>query len=879
MLERDASLLDRDDSVMLLIFRCATDSSPMVRDSALTLIARLITLKPTLEEDCTRAILACSSDQTLGVRKRCVGLMKDIYVRTERHDLRLSVIEQLLQRMTDYEESVVTLTRQVLEEMLFAPFYQSIDSIHSSPQVKVSLEELVTLVVDCVRKSGNVAPTLELFVKKLLTTNEKATSHNFPVCKAIVASLFERIVHDTDSDDKPTLPALLQSITVFAKAKATLFTPDQLETLHPYIGHLSSADDLLLFRSAVIIYRCVLPCLSSAHNTLLKDVQNDLFKSVAKLARTELNEVMACLWTINGVLQNTERLVRLAISVLKGIKQTSSVKLDDPGNADALGRVRSYIRIAGCVGKHCDLEKFQDNFNQAFPDVKPNTVAGLIVDFVAPFSYSSYPREVRVMALESLGSVCQSWPGQYGREQARLALSSVFDEDQKDLQNIVLKAFLDFFSIHEGRSEKNIQMADAPENEISGKLGGSLRASDNDGAAALIAQNFLNPMLRAAVSAQDSHAETAIEVIASINRQGLIHPKECAGALVALETSTTPAIAKTAFETHKVLHQQHESMFDREYMRAVQEAFNYQRDVVGDPTGALQRPFSAKLAPLFEIIKTSSSKYQKKFLTNLCTKVDFDLKKLDTSGNPPDHLLLARFVSQNLAFFEYGQITELVAAISCIERTVGATGTVLAHAIETEVFPAKVEPSNENEANAEISRAPTENSLPQCDAGTLKHFSVAATVLLILWETRSYLRRLYGINFHVKQKEGKANQKELNKAPTKTQGTSGDRYCDAIAKLMDSLGSAEGMASICRQFATLLSIDDELKVTADDDDDGAHSIGEAEDVGAALAAATGSKSAKRRSSMSGGSTPKKAKKGRPGKKKQSGDMEDDADVD
>ena len=49
-------------------------------------------------------------------------------------------------------------------------------------------------------------------------------------------------------------------------------------------------------------------------------------------------------------------------------------------------------------------------------------------------------------------------------------------------------------------------------------------------------------------------ALTAIEVIASINRQGLVHPKEPGLALVALETSRNPVIAEVAFQKQYLLH-------------------------------------------------------------------------------------------------------------------------------------------------------------------------------------------------------------------------------------------------------------------------------------------------------------------------------------
>jgi cohesin loading factor subunit SCC2 len=882
MLEKDPSLLDRDASVMRVILRCATDASPMVRDSALSLIAKCIALKPKLEDDGCRSILTCAADPTAGVRKRCIGLLKDIYLKTSRTELKLAIVDSFLQRTTDTEESVATLARQTFEDIWLTPFHELIDSSQDGSKLKVGLGERVTLIVSLVQRSETALETLGFCLRKILSDNSKTASLNFKVCKAMVATMFEKLVEDEGSE-KEFQQALLQTITVFAKANAKLFSPDQLETLHPYIGNLATAEDLFIFRSVVVIYRCVLPYLSSAHNSLLKEVQNDLFKSVAKLARSELNEVMACLWTINGVLRNTDRLVKLTISVLKPIQHYRNVDLADNSNSAIVARAKSYIRIAGCVGRHCDLEKYEPHFKSAFPSWKGGSVAGLMVDTIVPFTLPKQPLELRVMALESVGSICQSWPAQFSRDEPRKILSMVFKEDNVSLQNIVLKSFAEFFAMHEGKAEKSVvPSAEKADQDNSTRLGGSLKASDNDGAAALIAQHFLQSMLRVAQSRQDAYALTAIELIASINRQGLVHPKECAGVLVSLETSTVPAIAKVAFDTHKMLHQQYESMFEREYMRAVQEAFYYQRDVVGDSSGASARPYVAKLAPLFDIIKTSNSRYQKKFLSNLCSKVDFELKKLDSTGDPPEHLLLARFVAQNLAFFDYSQLAELVSAVGCIERIVSATGTVVAHSIETEIFPPRMvaplgelssEPVPQGPGNAE--------PLPQVNPSVLRQLATAAASLSMLWEARTYLRRLYGIHAHVRDKEGKAAAKELNKSATKVQGVTGDKFWDAISRNMEALNSEEQMISKCREFATLLAIDDEFKVGEDEDAEGDSfdAVADLDDTGAGPGSLGGQRPGKRKNSVSS-QNPAKRPRGRKsgsGKKRASTEPDDDMD--
>ncbi|KAJ5179875.1 Armadillo-like helical [Penicillium capsulatum] len=456
MLEKDPNLLDRDATVMRVILRCTTDASPMVRDSALSLIAKCIALKPKLEEEGCRSILACAADQTAGVRKRCIGLLKEIYHKTSRQELKLAILDSFLQRTGDHEDAVATLARRTFEEIWLAPFHGSIDSTSDVPRLKMAIGEQVGLIIDLVQRIEAALDPLSTSLKAVLSDNSKSAALNFKVCKTMVSVMFQRLVEDADTSGKEFQQALLQTITVFAKANAKLFSPDQLAALHPYVGNLATQEDLFIFRSVVVIYRCVLPHLSSTHNTLLKDVQNDLFKSVAKLARSELNEVMACLWTINGVLQNTDRLVKLTLSVLKPLQQYKSDDLSSDRNEGLLARAKSYVRIAGCVGRHCDLEKYASHFKKAFPTWTGASVADLMVDSVIPFTYTNQPSDLRVMALESLGSICQSWPGQFGREPARKTMSQVFCEDSPGLQNIVLRSFADFFAIHEGKSEKAV---------------------------------------------------------------------------------------------------------------------------------------------------------------------------------------------------------------------------------------------------------------------------------------------------------------------------------------------------------------------------------------------------------------------------------------
>ena len=907
MLEKDPSILDRARSVKNIILKCATDTSPMVRDAALTLIGKCITLKPALEAEFLNHILHLSNDPAIGVRKRSMKLLKDIYLRNSNRDVRAAVCDSLLQRAKDLDTGVVDLARQTFEEMWIAPFSMIVDLSNSGPQNEISLRSQILLMIKTVSRGANVPPILVSLLKEILSNRSKSAEVNFRVCKIFVSTAFDVMIDSAQIADAPEQSQILETLTLFAKAEPRLFVSDQLQILQPYIGSINSLNDLNIFRPVVVIFRCVLPALSSVEHGLLEEIQTALLKSVSKLSKNELSEVAECLWTINGTLQKPEPLVKLIASVLKGLHSLEKVDFEVVGSKENLGRAKKYIQIAGYFGKQCDFESYATALQRVIPWFKDGSVASHIVQSLQPFTSPSQPLALRAVSLDSIGLICQSWPFIFTQPIVSKAFASILQQGEQDLQEIVLSNFRDFFANAEHQTAPKLEENGVSDASPVPKLGGSMTANERDSASALITQHFLKDILGIALASQELSAQTATEVIASINRQGLAHPKESGPALVALETSTNAAIANVAFEEHRILHQQHESMFEREYMRAIHETFKYQKDIVKDPLGFTAQPLAAKLSGMWEIIKTSKAKYQKKFLSNYCSKIDFDPTKLANSGDANEILRFSRFLTENIAFFDFTRLDELLHAISCMEKIVAATGSSVAHSISTEVFHIIVEVdiqadrndvmNNESAANHSLpdgaecsghlpSQSSATGSKPPIDPLRLKILTTAAIILSSLWETRTYLRRLYGQNASQQRREsvkGKPATKDYSKAPTRVQGVSGEKLTATIANKIASLDNEEDMVKQCEEFVELLSVDNEVKVNTESEESFGErpetpGLDEEDERDTPMSGA--SRGVKRKSSVSAAGTPSK-KRGRPplGKKKSSKRSMDSEDSD
>ncbi|KAI9799826.1 MAG: hypothetical protein M1825_004386 [Sarcosagium campestre] len=841
LIEKDPTILERGAYVMQYILERSRDPSPLVRDSAMGLIGKCLALNPSLEDEIWKSVRARVIDLQVGVRKRSMKILKDIYLRTGKKDVKTAIADALLHRVMDTDEGVADLARQMLEETWMVPFVRSEQDGPATFQHKLAVKEQVILMVRTVQRGESVSSVLESLLKSLLAKDAKNCAANFQVCKAMVASMFDDILDDDEQTDRPRRNEVLRTLTVFAQAKPNLFTTEQVELLQPYIEHLSKNDDLEIYKSVIVIYRWVLPRLSSIKNSFLVAVQQALLASLNKLGRLQLGEVVSCLWTINGVLQNIDRLSRVVISCIKGINAARSKDL----SKDVFSVTR-YITIAGLFGKICEFDADIERFKAAFPVWKGDSVPSLMIEAFAPFTSPKTPHAVRRAALDAVCAVCQSWPKQFLKEQVCSAFEIVFREGNQELENLVLKGIRDYLSLEEKRSEKGANSGGNDDDEDeSGRIGRSF-ANENDGISSSLIQRFLKQTIRIALASQDAFALTAVEVMASVSRQGLVHPKECSFAMVALETSQNAAIAGIASREHRALYQKHETIFGKEYMKAVHQAFIYQRDVVKDAQGATAHPFVSKLRPLFEVIKMSNAKVRKKFLANMCSRIDFDTSKLEVQAEVPSHLQYARFLVENLAFFEYSTLDDLLHVLSCMERVVTGTGTIVAHALETEIFKVQLDPAENGDGGEQM--AVVQSVEPPVDPTRRRQLVTASMILSCVWEVRNFLRKLYGVGSASKQRESKS--KDLAKPPSKFPFVSGDKMWEEIGRVMKALSSAEAGTAQCKAFVELMSVDDDFKLAVGEDGDVRMQTPSDDDMAGTPAPASGSGKGRKRRTTS-----------------------------
>jgi cohesin loading factor subunit SCC2 len=794
MVEADPTILDRETIVKALIFRCANDSSVSVRDSALSLVGKCIELRPALEGEMMSFILQHLEDIGITVRKHAIRLCKEIYVQKAKAEARSLIAEALLCRVRDLDGGVRELACQAIEEIWMRPFYPKI----TSAQFKRAIAEQVALMVKIQRSNGASASLAD--VLQNILSHSKSRVENLRVCTALITTMFEIVRNKsrTKDDITPSTRATLQLVMVFAEVVARIFTTEQLQLLKPYIANVNVGDDMEIYRCVVTILRYTLPHLTDIKPIFLISVRKDLMLRLPRLSRPILDVVFPCLWAVSEALRDTKPLISLTISCLQNVRKIQNVDPKDPTKEAVAKRQTKLLLLAGMCSTYFNLDAQVDTFRRNITSWKGDSISELTISTFTTFLSPTQPLDVRKAAFDAIGMACNSWPKNFTSIEVYARFEQAFDEKNSTLAVIIMRAFKKFLENEEQHSEAKVAIPRAATSP-SEKLG-LLCESERDGVASFIAQKFVKGLIRTALATQDGEALLAAEILSSMNLQGLLHPKECAPALIALGTSQNTKIVELSYKTYQLLHEKHRTIIEKEYMPAVQLVYEYQRDVVQDPRGATTNPYTSKLHMMVEVMRLSNNRDRdrKKFYENLCNRIDFDPAKIGS----PDLLHYhqqSQFIIENMAFFEYASVEELSSVIVAMEKVFTRAGVVVTHMIDREVFHRTM---GQVAARSEQSLS----VLPAVDPIRLQELAEFSKTLSRLWRAITYLREQYGIQTTCCDDKTEVT-KDLNKVPIKVQGINGESFWENSSIAMTAMNSEETMINQCRTFVELFHTD------------------------------------------------------------------------
>ncbi|KAH6614304.1 sister chromatid cohesion C-terminus-domain-containing protein [Boeremia exigua] len=926
LIEKDPRVVDETTVKTLVV--SLKDSSPMVREHTLGLVAQCLEHEPSLESSFLKDILDLTTDPSNGPKKRAIKLLKGLYTSTRSQENKLQIAKALLLPSQDDEKAIAELSRGVLEELWLTPLKKNDE--HQVKLDRAHKASVMTDVVERIHKQPVLLDAFEKFLVHCLSDDAKAQKSNIQLCKELIAELFDKAIEVDSTGAKSPQAKILDTLSIFAKVDSTLFTMAQVDDLKIHIIDLKQASELAVIQPIVRIFRHVFPTLPFLDPKLAEHVRVNLMRVVQRLAnwasqghvpsRDTLTDVAHCLWTICPLVDlGLDKLFQMIFSTLCLLRPLIAPKQKEADRAkqkETVAAKRSTVCaclvLLGTFGKVCTFDEHTKRFmerlsNYARVQVSKkaaaeedlaalikgsSSVSLMLLETVRPFTMQLYDIDTREHAMRSLGGICQQSPELFMRAEVEKLIKLVFYNSDDQLKLVVLSTFEAYFTRAERRSETGSAIA-VGEGAVHGsaRLESSYSATATDAATTHVAKQFLQSFKTIALNNNNELAETATNIIASISRAGLEHPKECGAALVALSTSPNINVAQVAAVEHKRIHEKQESYLEKEYVQAVRIAFDFQRDVFGDPHGMVEATHTPKLGHLFNALKGGKKATFKKFVENLTKQLDFDFAKLETDGEIPDAVLFARFCLENLGLADFTTLDMVASFLDKTEAIVlKDTGPLVAGEIDKELpQQAQTAPSFvSSELNGQMQSMAVDQVMnepaPPTDPTALtpvpltisddclRKFTTACMILHMVWETRAFVRRVYNIH-----KYGpRIPQKEYLKPAQRNNFISGKDLRDRLAPYTLALTSRTSMLACCTSFSELLNIDRDVKVGEDEDgldaallDAGYETPTDtAEEARRSASVPTSGRGRKRKSSVLLGGTPKKARGGKgPGKKK------------
>ncbi|CDI96881.1 nipped b protein [Echinococcus multilocularis] len=575
VVEADPGVLARSD-IEIAVRSRLMDISTSVREAAVDLLGRFLICRPELTAQYYPMLSERIRDKGVSVRKRVIRILRDICVEQPDFPRIAEICVRIIRRVND-EESVKKLVSEVFQALWFTPVREK-----ESVKLLHKVMNITDVVVSASKDTG--IEWLEQFLEGLLTKEEgEKVRPAEKACVQIVECLVQNIMRlDEIPGQTKRLVACLATLHLFTKIRPYL-TVKHAMLLQPYLSaHVpapgaptqpSSHLDSLILHYVARILEVTIPLIEHPSEAFLAQLEEDLVRLTLRQGKMVLESCVACL---GAVVNRVSKNYSLAMECFRGFFNalvkirreclTSSDKASMPKLPRELrpSILRSLFTV-GLLCKHFDINVFST-------DAEPKTLNQVfeILMFFSERMVSDL--EVRKNALSGLGFLCTRHKEllcgtplcKFYHELLQAPTDHDVDKSADlELKSLVLENLLSFFMEEERRMLEQDARWKATHKEESLKVMGDVAS----GTGSYVAQSYLKEIMETFFSPSTSVRLTALSVVTTILRQGLIHPVQTVPYLIAMQTDSD---ASTRIKAEAQLQEIENKFPGFIYMRAIE---------------------------------------------------------------------------------------------------------------------------------------------------------------------------------------------------------------------------------------------------------------------------------------------------------------------
>ncbi|ORY01377.1 hypothetical protein K493DRAFT_405563 [Basidiobolus meristosporus CBS 931.73] len=683
------------------------DLSPAVRDAAIDLVGRYLSQKPEITQQYYKVISERILDTGLNVRKRVIKLLREIYLKSEDHDMMVDISFKFLNRVNDEDSNVKELALKTLQEIWFGPFkcqssglfeleeltpdqYQSLMFSKMSVTGKKEILARTLIIVDVVKMlSASGGESLGVLIQKIIEKNEGKLNRGVVViCQCMVDCLMEHLLSVEEDSSKGSVVHCINALYLFSKAAPELLI-DHVTVLHPYTKASTSAEDQKILYFILMIYSNSVPLLKNPDPVFLQGLEQELFTLLSKSSQMVLLVVVPCLCAIvDRLTHNYTRLSKLLRSC--SAKLTAEIERIKKGlDLSSPRNVVRLLMILGLLCKHFNYDKKRREIPEVQSDldaIHKGPILPFMFELIMSFASAKLQTNILIVAIQSLGYIYMAQPKLMLAESSQQLMGDIFASNSIELKTQLLKVYLDFLLAEQKKSELLEKEHDKDAPVDIKVLVGNAEELGEAGVSSSLMQCYLDKILDCMLSEQNTLRQLALDVVSQIIQQGLVHPLKCVPAIVALETSHEKNFREKAYKMHCHLNEKYPSFIHSRNVDAVRTAYDYQRQITKDKPilgyaiVKLDTKPEALLNSMYTLVKEKRQR-RHDFLKSLIKTFDFDLER--TAESAVD-LGFCKFVCENLSVLNYKTFEEVLYLIYTINQVLSVTGTNVMHQIESQ---------------------------------------------------------------------------------------------------------------------------------------------------------------------------------------------------
>lgn len=531
------SILDENDDYfkkegfVSFIVSKLDDSSVSVRDVALEILGKCLSVKDMLAQNVWPEIMKRASDSSANVRKRIIRIYRDILLSDLAMDYQSDIVAGLLSFSKDEEETVIQLSSKVLKEQwLTKAIQKSAD--------RQELVQFVTSIIKIIRLLGTGSDCIQTFMKSCQETKGLCENVN-SLCSGTVDVLFESLIGSIEQSNWEAVKFILKAIDIFVGQQHSYLSP-HLRLLY----ELSKSTEMTTIELSLKLMNVAMSGIDKTSLLQIQGCQQHLIMLILKGSEPVVRNAVELL---GNFLKTAGDDLGMLISLWNRFANFLESKKNETITTELISPIcRALFSLGSVTILFCE--------NNTNKDLVDRALQLFVTYHIRNTSTASF------YALQSLGSMLVAIPKLALNQDMSLLFQKILKTQRIDCILALLRSFVSLFGRKENRN-----------NEIS--FGNSMKPSESNIFASII-QNYVNELVEISCSTRNGECQMlCFQILSFALVHGLCHPHQVIPSVVTLSTSPVKEVANRAAEVVRSTAETHPSFLFSNYSNIIRSLF------------------------------------------------------------------------------------------------------------------------------------------------------------------------------------------------------------------------------------------------------------------------------------------------------------------